>query len=95
MIETTDILNLNFFNYGLPFYGSYKGMRYELVKEKEETKFLATVWPGPYAHDATPDEKKTTQVFPFDEDGRKDAIDWLNEQYEKNINEWKQGLSIL
>ena len=35
MITSDDILSLNFYNYGNPFTGSYQGMRYRIVKQKE------------------------------------------------------------
>ena len=35
MITSDDILSLNFYNYGNPFTGSYQGMRYRIIKQKE------------------------------------------------------------
>ena len=55
MITSDDILSLNFYNYGNPFTGSYQGMRYRIIKQKEakdeegnilkEEGLLAVIWP--------------------------------------------------
>ena len=34
------------------------------------------------------DEKKLTKEFPFSEEGKLAAVDWLNEQYESRKEEW-------
>ena len=57
MITSDDILSLNFYNYGNPFTGSYQGMRYRIIKQKEakdeegnilkEEGLLAVIWPEP------------------------------------------------
>ena len=61
MITSDDILSLNFYNYGNPFTGSYQGMRYRIVKQKEtkdeegrtikEEGLLAAIWPEPFAYE--------------------------------------------
>ena len=66
MITSDDILSLNFYNYGNPFTGSYQGMRYRIVKQKEtkdeegrtikEEGLLAAIWPEPFAYEKTADE---------------------------------------
>ena len=38
MITSDDILSLNFYNYGNPFTGSYQGMRYRIIKQKEKKR---------------------------------------------------------
>ena len=80
MITSDDILSLNFYNYGNPFTGSYQGMRYRIIKQKEakdeegnilkEEGLLAVIWPEPFAYEKTADDLKTTQLFPFSEEGR-------------------------
>ena len=79
MITSDDILSLNFYNYGNPFTGSYQGMRYRIIKQKEakdeegnilkEEGLLAVIWPEPFAYEKTQDALKTTQLFPFSEGG--------------------------
>jgi len=72
------------------FTGSYKGMRYLVKKEKDDAEndiFRATVWPGPYNFSTTPDDQKISATFPFTEEGRQQAVDWMNEQW-RSRSEW-------
>ena len=73
MITAEDILNMNFYKKE-KFTGSYKGMRY-------------LVWPGPYNFSTTPDDQKISATFPFTEEGRQQAVDWMNEQW-RSRSEW-------
>ena len=84
MITSDDILSLNFYNYGNPFTGSYQGMRYRIIKQKEakdeegnilkEEGLLAVIWPEPFAYEKTQDALKTTQLFPFSEEGKEQVL---------------------
>ena len=75
MITSDDILSLNFYNYGNPFTGSYQGMRYRIIKQKEakdeegnilkEEGLLAVIWPEPFAYEKTQDALKTTQPVSY------------------------------
>ena len=71
------------------FTGSDNHMCFMLEKRSEEevTRLAAVVWPGPYCYDATPEEKKTTELFEFSEDGLKQAVVWMNEQSKLEINQ--------
>ena len=91
--------------YHVPFYkktdftGSYMGMHYKLGKvtiEQEvdgsptqSTLLKATVWPGPFCYDATPDEKKESEAFEFSNDGITAACDWLNRKYSEKEDLYK------
>lgn len=87
MIERKSLLALNFYK-SSPFTGSDGNLRYRIEKvelpiegsEDTETKLQATVWPGPFAFANTADEKKTTYVAAFSEDGLQDITDWINTQ---------------
>jgi hypothetical protein len=46
------------------------------------------IWPGPYIYELTPAECKYTAHFPFSEDGKRQAVDWINEQFEAHRKEW-------
>lgn len=95
MITAKDILSYNFYTYKQPFSGSYRGMRYRIVRlekpvpedapegTKPEKVFSACVWPEPYAYDATPKEEMTFAEFPFDEEGHEQVVAWLNEKWEE------------
>ncbi|MBQ4564312.1 MAG: hypothetical protein IJA58_07510 [Lachnospiraceae bacterium] len=97
MIDKQTMMPFNFLSYGGVITGQQRGMRYRLMRvgEKPDFKLCATVWPGPFAFDATPDEKKTGEAFPYSETGREEAIDWMAEQYESRRDEWDNIPSIL
>lgn len=63
------------------FTGSKKPMRYFLQKEEEQLK--ATVYPGPYCIEATPEEQMESAYFAFSKEGLEEAVDWLNRMYEE------------
>lgn len=63
--------------------GSDGRLRFVLEKRKdehEEEKLAAVFWFGELCSDATPEEDKTVRLFPFTDEGLKDAQAWLNEQ---------------
>ena len=89
MIENSKILSLEFYNYKGIFTGSLKGMRYrieKIVEEGEEAIFWVHVWREPYNYEVTPKVEMDKKKFPFNEDGRKEIVNWLNtiffEKYE-------------
>ena len=76
------------------FTGSYQGMRYLLQKaertkeqgsqeqeDKTETVLEAVIWPEPFHYEKTEEEKKQKKDFTFHEDGRWEAVGWLNEEF--------------
>ena len=101
MISSEDILSLNFYNYGNPFTGSCRGMRYRIIKQKEakdeegnilkEEGLLAAIWPEPFAYEKTAEELKTTKLFPLTEEGKEQVVEWLNTSWENG--EWKPGFT--
>lgn len=58
MINRNDLVPINYYKKE-PFYGSYKGMRYRVIKNDDV--LLATVWPEPYNFESTADEKRNRQ----------------------------------
>ena len=48
------------------------------------------IWPEPYSFDATPEEQKTAEIFPFDEAGKEQLVEWLNAQYAARYEEWEK-----
>lgn len=97
-IQYDDILNFTHYEYGEPFPGSYKGMRYRIarnplenvhfvpVDKRGEATLQVAVWPEPFAYDTTKEEK-TIRDFPFTEEGRIEAVDWLNATYEEKFRQ--------
>ena len=67
------------------FTGSHKGMRFMLHQEtaEEEKKLKVYIWSEPFGFEATPDEEKIAALFEFSEEGLAQAIDWMNENYER------------
>lgn len=83
MIERKDVMPINFLKKE-NFNGSFSGMRYRMAKaEKDgETCLRVTAWPEPYGFDATPEEQKVWEDFPFTEEGIVSGVEWLNGRYE-------------
>ncbi len=92
-----DIEHFNHLNYikKEPLTGSMKGMRYMLRKktEGEENFMEGIVWPEPYCYAKTPEEKKTRKRFTLDAEGLAEAVDWLNEEWDRGKNLRKTGES--
>ena len=74
--------------------GSMNGMRYMLKKkvvprdDQEETCLEVIIWPEPYGYARTEEEKKLRKDFPFSEDGLKEAVVYLNQQFEDQRVLW-------
>ena len=83
MLTRGDFLSLNFVKKE-DYTGSHQGIRYMLRQETvdEEKKLKVYIWPEPFGFEATADEKKISELFPFSEEGMTQAIDWMNERYE-------------
>lgn len=95
------VLNINFYKKGAPFLGSIRGMRYRLareeIKEKDEesgeekvkeVRFKLSIWDEPFSYEDTASEEIRDFYFEFDEDGRKSAVDRINEEYKRDILHW-------
>lgn len=82
---TTDNKSINFIKKE-DLTGSYNGMRY-IMSHREDT-FLTTIWPEPFCFEKTPEEQKESREFPLTEEGRNEAISWLNERYEERKSDW-------
>ncbi len=100
MIERKDLYHVPFYKKS-DFTGSYQGMRYRIGKvtlkeekdgaEIERTILRVTAWPGPYAFDATADDKKESEEFEFSDDGITAACDWLNAHYSEKEDLYKRS----
>lgn len=97
MLDKSQMMPFNFLSYGGVITGEQRGMRYRLkrIGEKPDFKLCASVWPGPFGYDATPEEKITSAEFVYSADGREEAIDWMTQQYNTRRNEWDNIPSIL
>lgn len=70
--------------------GSFQGMRYRMAKSGDE--MLVTIWPEPYNYLRTPSETKQNHNFAMTPDGKEEAVQWMNEQYEQQKQLWDLAL---
>ena len=101
MLTYDDALNLNYYK-KTSYTGWMGGLRFLIKREEpileeatEETPavkgdpiFHVWVWPGPYIFDLTDDALKIESTYPFSDEGKQQAVDWINEQFEKNAKLW-------
>ena len=94
MLTYDEVLNLNYYK-KTSFMGWICPIRF-LIKmvnnEEGESIFHAWVWPGPYIFDKTDDALKLEHTAPFSEDGKKEIVDWINEQYELHKDIWSKKI---
>ena len=74
--------------------GSMDGMRYMLKREKTDDGEVirVTIWPEPFGINKTPEDQKQSIEVPLSDEGVDMAADWLNEQYEKQKERWRESL---
>ena len=83
MIERKDVMPVNFLKKKiLPEAIQACATVWRKLQKEEETVLKVTVWPEPYGYDATPPEQKTSEYFPFTEEGIVSGVAWLNSQHE-------------
>lgn len=90
MLTYDEALNLNYYK-KTSFTGWISPVRFLIKKEDTETGdsvFHAWIWPGPYIFDKTDDALKIEHTAPFSEDGKKEIVDWINQQYEEKKEIW-------
>ena len=56
--------------------GSFHSMRYLLALK--DGQISATIYPGPYCFEVTPDDEKETKLFEYSPEGLTETVDWLN-----------------
>ena len=104
-IQAKEFFGLNHYRYGEAYFGSHKGMRYRLAADPlkrlrpgqppDGLTLLATVWPEPFAYGKSNKEEHISQNFPFTEEGLLDAVAWLNERYEAEMEKWEKAKNLL
>ena len=63
-----------------PFSGSHCGMRYYLPLADE--RLTGYLYPEPWCFEATPEDQKERNDFPFTQEGLDEAVVWMNERFE-------------
>jgi len=94
MLTYDEVLNLNYYK-KTSYTGWMKPLRFLIKMEKPEESeaiFHAWVWPGPYIFDLTDDSLKLDKTAAFSEDGKREIVDWINEQYDLHKDEWSSKL---
>lgn len=84
MIDTTTI-SLNYIKKD-QLTGSYKGMRYRLAKVNDEIEVI--IWPEPFNFFTTSEDKKQKKMFSLNNEGKEEAVEWLNNQYTDQRSLW-------
>ena len=84
MLTYDDALNLNYYK-KTSFSGWVRPVRFLIKREQPEdgdALFRAWIWPGPYNFESTDDSLKIEHTAPFTEEGKRQIVDWINEQQE-------------
>lgn len=82
------IMPLSYFEAGGEYTGQIGGMRF-LIK-KEEDRFIVSVWKGPFRFDAVKEDSISSESFEFNESGREDITNKLQNIYESNKDYWEK-----
>lgn len=105
VVESKDLYLLEHYEYGEAFYGSVGGMNYCLNRnpmkhvkfappeEKMNATLIAYVWPGPKCFAKTPEEDMVSKEFPYSNEGKEEAAEWISNQYETRRAEWDEVVS--
>ena len=107
LLGYTDVFLYNFFQYGQKFKGSIRGMNYHIGRfplenvffnndphKNDDAQFEVVIWRGPLGFEATPEDRKIVQYFPFTDEGRTMAIDYINAKYEEQPEFWAEGMKL-
>ncbi|MDO4787676.1 MAG: hypothetical protein Q4A19_00760 [Johnsonella sp.] len=90
MVEAKDLLNIVYYHYGQPFFGSDRGIRYRLAREplkdvhmlsedeKKNAKLKLSIWKEPFSYEKTNAEEIEELFFAYSEEGLKEACAYLN-----------------
>ncbi|MCR5416532.1 MAG: hypothetical protein K6E79_07040 [Pseudobutyrivibrio sp.] len=85
MIDRSRLLSLGYYAKAPSFTGSDHNKYYKIEKvliknpdETEDKKLQATIWPGPFSSENTPEEKKLSRIEDFTEEGLQALVDWMN-----------------
>lgn len=93
MIRREDILSMEYLK-KTEFTGCHQGMRYRLEgvsREGDKKVLLCTVWPEPFNFFKTPEHKKESAEFLFEEDGILDAVAWMNDRLFEEREKWEHA----
>ena len=90
VLERERFYSLEHYEYGEPFYGSYRSKCFRIAIEplenvhfvppdkRGERSIRAWIWDGPFAFAETEEEKKQFRDFPYTPEGLDAAVEWLD-----------------
>lgn len=89
MLTNQEVLNLNFYKKS-HYTGWINPIRFLIKREEvdENAIFHAWVWPGPYIFDLVDEKDKLEFTTTFNEEGKQEVVNWINEQYELYKDIW-------
>ena len=64
--------------------GGYKGMRY-MLKNAGDGEMNVFAWPEPLCYAKAEKETMIKKQFPLTNEGKEEAVNWLNEIYEEKF----------
>ncbi|MBQ3566321.1 MAG: hypothetical protein IJA12_04000 [Oscillospiraceae bacterium] len=79
--EIFDLRNLYYYQSGNIFTGSLNGFNYKIIPDKEN--ITALIWHGNLCSELAEIEQQ--KEFVLDENGFKEMINWLEDEYKKQI----------
>lgn len=79
--EIFDLRNLYYYQSGNIFTGSLNGFNYKIIPDKEN--ITALIWHGNLCSELAEIEQQ--KEFRLDENGFKDMINWLEEEYKEQV----------
>ncbi len=93
MIGRKDVLSIPYLKKAA-FTGSCEGLRFRFASVEKEgadggRALEIAAWEGPYAYDATPEEKKQRMETGLSEEGIEAGIDWLNKLWESDPERYR------
>lgn len=76
LLKREDLYQLNYYKRA-DYYGSVRpNVRFRI--SLQENQLEVTVWQEPWCYDVAPEEEKERQLFPADEEGFCQAVNWIN-----------------
>lgn len=68
--------------------GGYKGMRY-MMRKSGDGEMEVSVWPEPLCYSKADKETMIKKNFPLTEEGKEEAVSWLNELHAEKFSNGK------
>ena len=102
MLDIKDVYLLSHYDYGEACYGSLSGMNYRINRDpfvyskgaskedQEAARLVVYIWPGPLGFTKVDKNNIITKDFDYTEEGKKEAVDYINDSYLKDKERWDE-----